>query len=253
MTSRLERFASLRLWPGTVVLAALAAALAAGCTASTSTWSERQQMEIGLVNALREEALKVPLPGQRERLVSGLTQLRLLMEEETALRPAELVSAAPVIPGAEAGAPAGPAAPAALAWATMFAPKNLVISYFTKSRDFDGQPGDDGLEVRLRPLDQFGDPTKAVGSYRIEVFAYRPLSGEKRGERLGHWFVSVLDAKSNRKYYDGVDRCYVFPLLWDHEIKAGTDVIVQATYYPPGGSQDKLFAQRVIRIGAGEE
>lgn len=131
----------------------------------------------------------------------------------------------------------------------MFAPQSLVVGFFTRSKNFDNVPGDDGLEVRLQPLDQFGDPTKAIGSYRIEVFTYRLQSGEKRGDRLGHWFVAILDAAGNRKYYDPVDRSYVFPLLWDKEIEAGTAVIVQATYYPPGGFTEKLFAQRVVKIG----
>jgi hypothetical protein len=47
-----------------------------------------------------------------------------------------------------------------------------------------------------------------------------------------------------------VDRSYVFPLLWDKEIPQGTAVVVQATFYPPAGFQEKLVAQRVIRIGA---
>ncbi len=134
----------------------------------------------------------------------------------------------------------------------MFAPASLIVGFFTRSKDFDGVPGDDGLEVRLQPLDQFGDPTKAVGSYRIEVFQYEPHSDDKRGVRLGHWFVGVTDVESNRKYYDPVDRSYVFPLLWETPIKAGTSVVVQATFYPPAGFTEKLFAQRVIRIG-GEE
>ena len=137
-------------------------------------------------------------------------------------------------------------------WATLFAPRSLVIGFFSQSKNFDDVPGHDGLEVRLQPLDQFGDPTKAVGSYRIEVFRRRSHTGEERGGRLGHWFVSVLDAEANRRYYDPVDRSYVFPLLWDKAIPPGTPVIVQATYYPPGGFTEKLFAQRLIRIGGQE-
>ena len=41
----------------------------------------------------------------------------------------------------------------------------------------------------------------------------------------------------------------MFPLLWDQEMEPGSAVIVQATYYPPGGFTEKLFAQRVIKIG----
>lgn len=232
-------------------LSALLAALAAcalvgpaGCAADASRNVAQERMAADLADTLRAEALKLPDGGQRERLVSGLIQLRELLVDASGLKPTDDATGAPLAP-----TPAGGKSPAP-EWAMMFAPRSLVIGFFTRSKNFDNLPGDDGLDVRIQPLDTFGDPTKAVGAYRIEAFAYRIHSGEKRGERLGHWYVSVLDAESNRKYYDPVDRSYVFPLLWDKEIPVGTTVIVQATYYPPGGFQDKLFAQRVIKVGA---
>jgi hypothetical protein len=203
-----------------------------------------------LADTLHREALNLPPDSTRERLVLGLVTLKGLLKPEVAENfdePSVATSAA----AASLGLPMPEGGGAAPAWATMFAPKSLVIGFFTRSKNFGGAPGAaEGIEVRLQPLDQFGDPTKAIGSYRVEVFEYRPRSGEKRGVRLGHWFVSVLDVDSTRKYYDSVDRSYVFPLLWEKPIAAGTSVIVQATYYPPAGFQDKLFAQRVIKIGA---
>ncbi|MCX5655150.1 MAG: hypothetical protein NTY65_10935 [Planctomycetota bacterium] len=217
--------------------------LAAGCSMTRSPDAERLIMASDLADALREEALKLPDAGQRERLVSGLIQMRELIMGESPLKGDEPAPGAPRLPGPEgANKPAPP-------WATMFAPASLVIGFFTRSRNFGGGAGDEGLEVRIQPLDQFGDPSKAVGSYRVEVFQYRIRTTEKKGDRLGHWFVSVLDAEANRKFYDPVDRSYVFPLLWVTPIESGTQVIVQATYYPPGGFQEKLFAQRVIKIG----
>jgi len=225
-------------------LAGALALLAAGCgSVRSSERFERDRMVLDLADALREEALKVPQDGTRERLVSGLIRLRELMLTESTLKPGQEAPGAPTLPE-----PAGGDKPAP-PWATMFAPRSLVVGFFTRSKNFDDVPGDDGLEVRLQPLDRFGDPTKAVGWHRIEVFEYRLRTGEKLGRRMGHWFVAVLDEASNRQYYDPVDRSYVFPLLWDTEIEPGSAVIVQATYYPPGGFTEKLFAQRVIKIG----
>jgi len=229
-----------------MALAAAALAAAAGCEFTRPDDYPQRLMAADLADALREEALKLPDGGQRERLVTGLIQVRELLLGESVLKVEESASGGPRLPTPEGGA--APAPP----WATMFAPASLVIGFFTRSRDFDGQPGDDGLEVRLQPLDQFGDPTKAVGSFRVEVFQCRLRTSERKGGRLGHWFVSVLDLESQRKYYDDVDRSYVFPLLWEAPIEAGTMVIVQATYYPPGGFEEKLFAQRVIKIGPQE-
>jgi hypothetical protein len=221
----------------------------AGCGTSHPAEPQRQVAAAELADVLREEALKLPDAPSRDRLVTGLVQVReLLTEPGSPLKGDE-----PAKPGEpKLPSPPGGARPTA-AWTTMFMPANLIIGFFTRSRDFDGAPGDDGLEVRLQPMDQFGDPTKAVGSYRIEVYEYRLHSTDKRGVRLGHWFISVLDAESNRKYYDSVDRSYVFPLLWDKPIKAGTSVIVQATYYPPAGFQQKLVAQRVVKVGGEED
>ena len=239
-----------------VGLAGLVLVLATGCSGFRGGDLERQKMIMDLADTLREEALSLPQEAPRERLVSGLIQLRELMMTDTVLKPVEESPGGPRPPAPEGGLRSDPA------WSAMFAPKSIVIGFFTKARSF-GPPraagsseapvGDEGLEVRLQPLDQLGDPTKAVGSFRIEVFAYRSLSSEKRGDRLGHWFVKALDAESQRKYYDRVDRCYVFPLLWDKGVEPGRAVIVHATYYPPGGFQDKLFAQRIIKIETPEE
>jgi hypothetical protein len=226
-----------------VGLAGLVWLAGAGCALSRAPTYDRQALAADLLDSLREEALMLPDYGRRERLVTGLIQVRELLVGETILKPSAGGASGPVLPEPEGGAAPAPK------WATLFAPASLVIGFFTRSKDFDGQPGDDGLEVRLQPLDQFGDPTKAVGQYRIEMFAYRRLSGEQRGDRLAQWYVPVLDLESNRKYYDPVDRSYVFPLLWNAPVEPGTPVIIQVTYFPPGGFQEKLFAQRVIKIG----
>jgi len=239
------RKAKTRAWR-TAAVAGLAACILVGCSRAPTPTPERERLVAELSDALREQALEVEDPGRRERLVTGLIQLRGLVVRDSVLKPTGFAQGGPDLPEPPGGMMLVPE------WATMFAPRTLVIGFFTQSKNFDGVPGPDGLEVRLQPLDQFGDPTKAVGAYRIEVFEHRTRTGEKRGTRLGHWFVSVLDEKVNRRYYDPVDRSYVFPLLWDSEIAPGTPVIVQATYYPPGGFTEKLFAQRLIRIGGGE-
>lgn len=242
------RNTAVRLWRMAIV-GVLAVGLTAGCSsarssARSSTY-ERDRLVIELTEVLREEALAIEDIARRERLVTGIIQVRDLMLGESFQKPGSAAADGSAAPEGVAMPPPD--------WARMFAPRSLVIGFFTQSKNFDDVSGPDGLEVRLQPLDQFGDPTKAVGSYRVEVFEYRTHTGEKRGRRLGHWFVSVLDAEANRRYYDPVDRSYVFPLLWDHDIGEDTAVIVQATYYPPGGFTHKLFAQRLIRIEATPE
>ena len=237
----------IRLSIAAVLAVGAAVVLAAAGCADMRGPDARARSGSDLADVLREEALKLPPSDERDRLLTGLVQLRdFLGQAEGPMKIDQPVDGAPHLPPVPGGAQPAPA------WAAMFAPTSLVVGFFTRSKNFDSKPGDDGLEVRLQPLDQFGDPTKAVGSYRIEVFQYEMHSAEKRGARLGHWFVAVTDAESNRKYYDPVDRSYVFPLLWETPIRSGASVIVQATFYPPAGFSEKLFAQRVIRIGSEE-
>ena len=212
-----------------------AAALAAGCGPARTGTDQRRLMAMDLADVLRREALQISDDAERDKIVSGLVRIREVLGE--APIPKEPPAVLPQPPGG-----IGPVPP----WARMFVPKTLSIGFFTQMKTFEnGQPG---LEVRVQPLDQFGDPTKAVGSFRIEVFETRPRTGEPMGTRLGHWYVAVLDAESNRKYYDPIDRSYVFPLIWSAGAP-GTQVIVQATYYPPGGFDEKIIAQRRIKLG----
>lgn len=221
-------------WVGPLVVGLLPVVMAAGCFAPAPSGPKRQKMVVELADALWEEALSIPQDSQRQRLVTGMAQLRELVTPEPALKPTS-------------GA-AGEPNPSRGADPSLFVPTSMVIGFFTKPRSFGNQGGDRGLEVRLQPLDQFGDPVKAVGSFRIEVFACREEGGEKRGERLGHWFIPLMTVEANRTYYDRVDRCYVFPLLWEKGAALPKAVVVQATYYLPSEYREKLSAQRVIKL-----
>jgi len=223
-----------RSWVGPLVAGLLLIVIAAGCAAPAPGGPNRQKMVVELADALWEEALSVPQDSQRQRLVTGMTQLRELVTPQPALKPT--------------GAAAGEPNPARGADPLLFAPTSMVIGFFTKPRSFGNQGADRGLEVRLQPLDQFGDPVKVVGSFRIEVFACREEGGENRGERLGHWFIPLMTVESNRTHYDRVDRCYVFPLLWEKGVAPPKAVAVQAAYYLPNEYRERLSAQRLIKL-----
>jgi hypothetical protein len=220
-----------------MMVAGLAALLlAAGC-ASGPAQDQRRVLAMDLADVLRTEALKIQDEGERDKIASGLVRIREVLGEA----PVPKNDVPAILPQPEGGVGYVPP------WARMFLPKAITIGFFTQTKIFDsGQPG---IEVRVQPIDQFGDPTKAVGSYRIEVFQYLLRTTDPKGPRLGHWYVTVLDGDSNRKYYDPIDRSYAFPLLWEGGGAKGVQFIVQVTYYPPGGFEEKIIAQRRIRIG----
>jgi len=227
----------MRGFPNGIVCAGLAAFfLAAGC-GSGPAQDQRRVLAMDLADVLRNEALKISDEGERDKIVSGLVRIREVLGES--LVPKNDVPA--ILPQPEGGVGFVPL------WARMFLPKAITIGFFTQTKTF--ETGQAGIEVRVQPVDQFGDPTKAVGSYRIEIFQYLLRTTDPKGPRLGHWYVSVLDVESNRRYYDPIDRSYVFPLLWDGGSGKGAQFIIQVTYYPPGGFEEKIIAQRRIRFG----
>lgn len=52
----------------------------------------------------------------------------------------------------------------------LFHVKTVKVGQYTAPADFDGQPGDDGIKVYMRPLDANGDTIKAAGEVRIRLF-----------------------------------------------------------------------------------
>ena len=47
---------------------------------------------------------------------------------------------------------------------------SLKLGQYTGGADLDGQPGDDGVKVFLRPIDANGDTIKAAGSVTIQLY-----------------------------------------------------------------------------------
>lgn len=132
-------------------------------------------------------------------------------------------------------------------WYQLFRPVKISVSYFTEMRDFSGDGIIDGLDVRVTPEDRFGDAAKALGSFRIQAFAYVPRDNNPRGAQIANWFVSVSGAEELEQYWDSTDRAFHFPLALNKPVDAGR-VIIQVTYYVPDGSGTMLFGERIIRV-----
>ena len=52
----------------------------------------------------------------------------------------------------------------------LYYPTSLKLGQYTGGADLDGQPGDDGVKVFLRPNDANGDTIKAAGSVSIQLY-----------------------------------------------------------------------------------
>jgi len=62
----------------------------------------------------------------------------------------------------------------------IFYPERLVIDTLSGGYNDDGQPGDDGVVVYLKPVDRDGDTLKVVGDIRIELYDLASPPGENR-------------------------------------------------------------------------
>ncbi len=69
----------------------------------------------------------------------------------------------------------------------LFVTHKIELVRLTGGADYDGQPGDDGVTVYLRPLDAQGDPIKAAGEIRIQLF---DLSREGQPREIGLYVVN---------------------------------------------------------------
>ncbi len=82
--------------------------------------------------------------------------------------------------------------------ADFFAPARIEIAGLSGGSDFDGNPGDDGVIVYVRPLDQDGDVVKVPGRIRIEL-----VDGSELGRPRVLGVYQFDDLQELRKMWHG--------------------------------------------------
>jgi hypothetical protein len=129
------------------------------------------------------------------------------------------------------GGPAGDVEPVP-APVDLLLPTSIRIHPFT-GRTFDEAGGISGIDVRIEVLDHFGDPTKAFGDFRFELYDFVPNKLDPRGKRIGVWDVPLLKSSENLLHWDKITRMYVFKLQWPEPIPVGKRVVLVATFDSP--------------------
>src|SRR5437763_1601434 len=67
----------------------------------------------------------------------------------------------------------------------MFGPTTMRIHpTFTQVKDWTGDSKPDGVEAFLELSDQFGEPTRATGTIRFELYSFHEAEEERRGKQL---------------------------------------------------------------------
>ncbi len=128
---------------------------------------------------------------------------------------------------------------------SMLMPSQIEILPFTKPRSWDNDYIPDGIEVVLRPLDSFGDQTKAVGTFRFELYTFRKAHADPRGDRIGYWQVELKSKQAQEEYWDKITRTYRFRLGWTNtkQFKPGKYVL-EVTYISPWN--ERLFTRYIL-------
>ena len=109
------------------------------------------------------------------------------------------------------------------------------------------------LEARIEFVDDVGDPLKAAGDLRLELFpAGRP--GEPApGKPLYTWNASILTRAANQSLYDPVTRTYLLRLTLDPGVTGPgrPPVRLRVLFIPPGTGQPGRLETEAMLGAAG--
>jgi hypothetical protein len=99
------------------------------------------------------------------------------------------------------------------------------------------------LEARVEFQDELGDPLKAVGTLRFEIFRLNRL-GIAEQKSLYSWHADMLTRNANKEHYDAVTRAYLFRLGIEQLPPDLPRVLLRVMFTPPSGP--RLEAEAVI-------
>ena len=122
---------------------------------------------------------------------------------------------------------------------------------FTQVKNWTGGDKPDGIDVMLEFQDPFGDPTKASGIVRFELYEYRKGYPEMRGQRTTNpWIGSLASYDDQRARWNRVSRTYSFQLAYS-QITTKRSYVLVATFKPTGDG--RRLEARVVLPGEEEQ
>ncbi len=145
--------------------------------------------------------------------------------------------AATCAPGCGDPAPTGPGAIEVKPPLSLVLPHSIQIHPFTALRSKENV-----VEVRLEAKDAFDDTTKAFGTFRFELYAFKPFAPNKKGAPIASWEVDLMNPHENFIQWDSITRSYLFKLELNASIPPGRRLVLTATFDSPY-SFNRLFAK----------
>lgn len=127
----------------------------------------------------------------------------------------------------------------------IFYPDKLQIDSLTGGEDYDGQPGDDGITVYLKPIDRDGDVIKVAGDIRIELFDLSKSSDNQ----IAKLHVPV-EQVSKMWYGKLMTYHYTVRVPWQKGPPTNPEITIRATFVDYL-TQRVLTAQTVVKVKLG--
>lgn len=111
-------------------------------------------------------------------------------------------------------------------FAVIYTPVKIEIEGLSGGEDYDGVPGDDGMTVYLKPIDDHGDTLKVAGDIRIELYDLQNPEGQKL---IGEYAVP---AKEVAKYWYGRLATYHYTIRcpWRDGPPRHNEITIRATF-----------------------
>ena len=108
----------------------------------------------------------------------------------------------------------------------LFYPEKILIDTLSGGDDYDGQPGDDGVTVYLKPIDRDGDPIKVAGDVRIELY---DLANPPDQNLIGQYVIPVEEV--SRLWYGKLATYhYTIRCPWQNGPPQHTEITIRATF-----------------------
>jgi hypothetical protein len=90
-----------------------------------------------------------------------------------------------------------------------------------------------------------GDPVKAAGTFRIELYSVDEVLGNAPRRLLYTWNAETTTLDQQREHYDPITRGYMFRLGVDNLRIAKQATLLKVAFTPPDGT--RLEAEAVIK------
>jgi hypothetical protein len=103
------------------------------------------------------------------------------------------------------------------------------------------------LEARIEFVDDAGDPLKAAGDLRLELFPAGRPGEPAAGKPLYTWDASILTRQENQDHYDPATRTYLLRLKLDDPGLTRQPLRLRVMFIPQ--SPDRLQADTVLEAG----